>query len=89
MRRVAAIALGNTHSRSAPVIDALTTGLKDNKPEVRSACASALANCKATGSIANVAELMGDTHEDVAAAAAAAIVALGQALERPDYDTGW
>ena len=89
VRRVAAIALGNTRSRSQQVKDALVGGLKDNQPEVRAACLSALANCKITDALPSVAEMMGDTHEEVATGASSAVVALAQALEKPDYDTGW
>jgi HEAT repeat protein len=89
VRRVAAIALGNTRSHNQQVVDALVGGLKDRKAEVRAACLSALGNCKVTSSLIEVAELMGDTHEDVAVQASNTVVALAQALEKPEYDTGW
>jgi HEAT repeat protein len=89
VRRVAAIALGNSKSRSDTVVGALVVGLSDRDAPVRQACLSALTNCKASQALVNTISLLGDTHEEVSRQAAAAAVALAQAGETPEYDTGW
>lgn len=87
VRRVAAIALGNTKSRQPLLVQSLVRGLADREPKVRLACLSALANLRAASALEEVAPLLADTHEAVARQAAVTLSALGQARERPDYDS--
>lgn len=88
VRRVVAIALGNTRQRQGEVVDALIEALKDRDAQVRKACLSALANLKAGKALEVAADLMADSHEDVATQAAVTVTVLGAARHTPDYLDG-
>ncbi|KIX16111.1 HEAT repeat domain-containing protein [Dethiosulfatarculus sandiegensis] len=85
VRRVTAIALGNTRQRKGEVVDALIEALKDRDAQVRKACLSALGNLKAGQALEAAAELMAESHEDVATQAAVTVTLLGVARHTPDY----
>lgn len=87
VRRVAAIALGNTRLRHPEVVEALQKALRDRSPEVRKAALSALANLKAHQALEEAAMLLSDSHEEVARQAAVAVTVLGAAREAPEYSS--
>lgn len=87
VRRVAAIALGNTRLPQEELVEPLMKGLKDRDAKVRQACLSALANLKAAQALEASAELLKDSHEEVARQAGVTVVMLGIAKEKPDYQT--
>jgi HEAT repeat protein len=87
VRRVAAIALGNTKLRRDDLVEGLTRRLKDRAAEVRRAALSALANLKAGAALEAASELLTDSSEEVARQAGITVVVLGQARERPEYES--
>ncbi len=86
VRRVAAIALANTRSREDVVVQPLVEALKDREAAVRQAALKALGNLKAAAALEAAAELLTDTHEDVARQAGVTVVILGLARDKPDYE---
>jgi HEAT repeat protein len=87
VRRVAAIALGNTKLRREELVSGLVKRLRDRQAEVRRAALSALANLKAASALEAAGELLADASEEVRRQAGVTVVVLGQARERPEYES--